>query len=178
VLYLTGRVRARDAEGGVRCREQGRTTALIDDVLEVEVLGDSRPRLSAGLIDASTTFLANLPEGGDTTAQLAAAEQSFAEWGFLIASGTVTWPTAAHWVIFKEPAKTDVQHLVHFIENQRSGFNTWMGPENHRRRRDGRRTDPRCKVGTNNRISSGFVMHRRGALTITYVKSLRHHVWL
>ncbi len=93
--------------------------------------------MSAGLLEASTTFLANLPEGGDTTAQLAAAEQSFAEWGFLISTGAVTWPTAAHWVIFKEPAKTDVQHLVHFIENQRSGFSTWMGPENHRRRRDG-----------------------------------------
>ncbi len=100
--------------------------------------------MASGLREAAPAFVEALPTGADLATRVAAGELAIAEWSFLVSTGAASYPAAANWVVFKEPAKTDVQHLVHFIENQREGFTTLMGPENHRRRRDGfKLTDPR-----------------------------------
>lgn len=48
------------------------------------------------------------------------------------------------WMTFKNPHKTDFDHLVdHYVEDQ-DGYSVWRGPEARRRRRDGfALTDPR-----------------------------------
>ncbi len=43
----------------------------------------------------------------------------------------------AHWVSFKEPRKTDFQHLVHCASEKREGHEVLIGPVSRRRRRDG-----------------------------------------
>ncbi len=43
----------------------------------------------------------------------------------------------AGWVSFKEPKKTDFQHLVHCEGEKRDGFEVLVGPVSKRRRRDG-----------------------------------------
>jgi NADPH-dependent glutamate synthase beta subunit-like oxidoreductase/NAD(P)H-flavin reductase len=53
-------------------------------------------------------------------------------------------PEAAHWVAFKEPARRDFSNLVEHETVSVEGYQAWMGPQEHRRRRDGfGLTDPR-----------------------------------
>lgn len=55
-----------------------------------------------------------------------------------------THPRTRDWVLFKEPARTDFNDLVPHETIAREGYETWEGPRNHRRRRDGfGLTDPR-----------------------------------
>lgn len=50
----------------------------------------------------------------------------------------------AHWFSFKTPAKRDFDHLVEHEVIDRGDYATWVGPQAHRRRRDGfKLTDPR-----------------------------------
>lgn len=50
----------------------------------------------------------------------------------------------AHWFSFKTPAKRDFDHLVEHEVIDRGDYSTWVGPQAHRRRRDGfKLTDPR-----------------------------------
>ncbi len=72
---------------------------------------------------------------GDDAALLAECEQAIACWCALARSDER--PDTAGWISFKEPAKTDVQALVHHVEEARDGFKTWSAPLHHRRRRDG-----------------------------------------
>jgi NADPH-dependent glutamate synthase beta subunit-like oxidoreductase/NAD(P)H-flavin reductase len=74
---------------------------------------------------------------GDDSALLTACEQTLAQWAHAIRSDASRDPIAAAWVMFKEPAKTDVDHLVHHQINERPGFQTWMAPLHDMRRRDG-----------------------------------------
>ena len=93
--------------------------------------------MSAGLMPATPAFSAAAPD-------LAAANEALATWCQLVSSDPARYPATAHWVVFKEPAKTDVNHLVHHAVNEREGFTTWMAPVSHLRRRDGfKLTDPR-----------------------------------
>jgi NADPH-dependent glutamate synthase beta subunit-like oxidoreductase/NAD(P)H-flavin reductase len=49
------------------------------------------------------------------------------------------------WMTFKTPAKTDFEHLVPTESAEKGGFVALMGPQHHRRRRDGfKLTDPRA----------------------------------
>ena len=94
--------------------------------------------MAAGLVPATAGFLAVLSaEGNDDAARLVLANQTFAEWSALIMADRTRYPAAHGWVIFKEPAKTDFQHLVHHVTRPRDGFSTWMAPPTHLRRRDG-----------------------------------------
>ncbi|MGZ8247112.1 pyridine nucleotide-disulfide oxidoreductase [Methylomagnum sp.] len=43
----------------------------------------------------------------------------------------------AGWLSFKNPGKTDFQHLVHHDHRDVGGYGVWTGPEEHHRRRDG-----------------------------------------
>jgi NADPH-dependent glutamate synthase beta subunit-like oxidoreductase/NAD(P)H-flavin reductase len=48
------------------------------------------------------------------------------------------------WLSFKNPAKTDFNHLVHHEAREIAGYGVWTGPAGHHRRRDGfGLTDPR-----------------------------------
>jgi NADPH-dependent glutamate synthase beta subunit-like oxidoreductase/NAD(P)H-flavin reductase len=48
------------------------------------------------------------------------------------------------WMSFKQPAKTDFNHLVHHETEERNGYGVWRAPAEHHRRRDGfGLTDPR-----------------------------------
>lgn len=55
--------------------------------------------------------------------------------------------TVAGWMSFKEPARTDFHDLVEHETHALGGFEAWMGPARHRRRRDGfGLTDPRMPL--------------------------------
>ena len=55
-----------------------------------------------------------------------------------------TDPAVVKWFSFKTPAKRDFDNLVAHEIVQRGEYSTWMGAEDHRRRRDGfKLTDPR-----------------------------------
>ncbi len=74
---------------------------------------------------------------GDDAALLAGCGETLAQWAHGVRTDAARDPVAALWVLFKEPAKTDVHHLVHHQVKQRDGFTTWMAPVHDMRRRDG-----------------------------------------
>ncbi len=91
-----------------------------------------------GFRAALGTQAALFPElSGDDAALLAACEDTLARWAHAIRTDASRDPVAAAWILFKEPAKTDVDHLVHHQVNERPGFQTWMAPLHDMRRRDG-----------------------------------------
>ena len=94
--------------------------------------------LPQGFRAALGAHAALFPElAADDAALLAACEDTLARWAFAIKTDAARDPVAAAWILFKEPAKTDVDHLVHHQVNERPGFQTWMAPLHDMRRRDG-----------------------------------------
>lgn len=88
----------------------------------------------AGFRDAAVSAFPGVT--GDA-ALLQAADTALTQWAHLVKTDASRDPRAAGWVLFKDPAKTDVDHLVHYREHERSGFKTWMAPVHDMRRRDG-----------------------------------------
>ncbi|OOO01754.1 MAG: hypothetical protein USCGTAYLOR_02038 [Chromatiales bacterium USCg_Taylor] len=58
-------------------------------------------------------------------------------WSFAARHDAGMNATVANWVSFKQPKKTDFQHLVHAEQLQRDGYQVLSGPMARRRRRDG-----------------------------------------
>ncbi|MEQ8663091.1 MAG: pyridine nucleotide-disulfide oxidoreductase, partial [Gammaproteobacteria bacterium] len=81
-------------------------------------------------------------------ALLEAARADLARWCHLVRSEPDFDPHAANtWIAFKEPARTDVRHLVHHPRREHAGFDTWAADSATRRRRDGfSLTDPRMPL--------------------------------
>src|SRR5262249_36860807 len=81
----------------------------------------------------------------DDAALLDAARLSLEQWCVSVQRDETFAPVPAHsWSAFRQPAKTDFQHLVHHPEMQRDGYKAWSAEADHRRRRDGfSLTDPR-----------------------------------
>jgi NADPH-dependent glutamate synthase beta subunit-like oxidoreductase/NAD(P)H-flavin reductase len=110
---------------------------------------------AAGLLGAETPdagFLADLRgahrewSGIADDAELArAARDALEQWCHLVTVDADFAPFAAEtWVSFKQPAKTDVHHLVHHPLREHAGYTTRAADAAHRRRRDGfSLTDPR-----------------------------------
>ena len=109
---------------------------------------------AAGLLSAelpSKVFLAGLRAHApwsslsDDAALVGAARLALEQWCLTVQSDDNFHPAASNaWVVFKQPAKTDVQHLVHHPEFDRGGYKAWAAQDQHRRRRDGfALTDPR-----------------------------------
>ncbi len=99
--------------------------------------------VAAGLLPPPAGFRAALdvalfPElqGGDAEL-LKACDETLTLWAHAVKADAARDPVAAAWMLFKEPAKTDVDHLVHHQVNARPGFSTWMAPVHDMRRRDG-----------------------------------------
>ncbi|MGE0858891.1 MAG: FAD-dependent oxidoreductase [Gammaproteobacteria bacterium] len=78
-------------------------------------------------------------------ALIEAARTALEQWCLLVQADADFHPAAANaWASFKQPAKTDVQHLVHHPEVDQGGYKAWVAEDAHRRRRDGfHLTDPR-----------------------------------
>jgi len=97
--------------------------------------------VAAGVMAPPAGFFAAIaaafPGHADEAALLKAADESITQWALLVKTDATRDPRAAAWVLFKEPAKTDVDHLVHYREQERPGFKTWMAPVHDMRRRDG-----------------------------------------
>ena len=65
-------------------------------------------------------------------------------WCFAAQNHEALKKEVAGWVTFKTPHKTDFEHLVDHLTEEKEGYMVWMGPEHRRRRRDGfGLTDPR-----------------------------------
>ncbi|MGE0486001.1 MAG: FAD-dependent oxidoreductase [Gammaproteobacteria bacterium] len=110
---------------------------------------------AAGLLGAETLdadFLADLRgahrewSGIADDAELARlARGALEQWCHLVTVDPDFAPFAAEaWVSFKQPAKTDIHHLVHHPLREHAGYTTRAADAAHRRRRDGfSLTDPR-----------------------------------
>ena len=88
-----------------------------------------------------------LPEWAALTsddALLAAAREALERWCHCVQNIPDFAPQTADWVSFRQPARTDVQHLVHHPERDRTGYTVRVADPGRRRRRDGfSLTDPR-----------------------------------
>ncbi|UZR27919.1 pyridine nucleotide-disulfide oxidoreductase [Methylococcus mesophilus] len=68
----------------------------------------------------------------------------FERWCFAASRDDRLRPQVKDWVSFKVPAKTDFEHLVHHVVENRKGYGVWAAQAGHHRRRDGfGLTDPR-----------------------------------
>lgn len=68
----------------------------------------------------------------------------FERWCFAASRDDRLRPQIKDWVSFKVPAKTDFEHLVHHVVENRNGCGVWAAEAGHHRRRDGfGLTDPR-----------------------------------
>ena len=102
---------------------------------------------AAGLLSAevpSKTFLAGLRTHApwsslhDDAALIETARAALEQWCLTVRADDNFHAAASNaWVSFKQPAKTDVQHLVHHPEFDRGGYKAWTAEDQHRRRRDG-----------------------------------------
>ena len=98
-----------------------------------------------------TSFLAQLRKHAawsalaDDAMLVGTARSALEQWCVTVNADDNFAPAASNaWVSFKQPAKTDVQHLVHHPEFDRGGYKAWAAEDQHRRRRDGfALTDPR-----------------------------------
>jgi len=106
---------------------------------------DGRQAAAPGFHDALRAAYAPWQTITDDAVLIATATGVLEQWCHLVTQDADFVPTAAHaWVSFKEPAKTDVHHLVHHPEREHAGYTTWAADDTHRRRRDGfSLTDPR-----------------------------------
>ncbi len=76
--------------------------------------------------------------GLDDDALLAAACTALEQWCLCVQQDPDFAPFAANsWVSFKQPARTDFGHLVHFGERDHGGYKAWAAGSAERRRRDG-----------------------------------------
>ncbi|MDD2768440.1 MAG: pyridine nucleotide-disulfide oxidoreductase [Methylococcus sp.] len=68
----------------------------------------------------------------------------FERWCFAANRDDRLKPRVEDWASFKVPAKTDFEHLVHHVVEDRDGYGVWAAEPGHHRRRDGfGLTDPR-----------------------------------
>jgi len=83
----------------------------------------------------------------DDAALIAAAREALEQWCLLVQSDPEFDPVAAEsWASFRQPARTDVKHLVHFPQTKHAGYSAWAADASQRRKRDGfSLTDPRMK---------------------------------
>ncbi len=130
-------------------REAAREEArLIDDE---EYLTARAAAIVSGKTPPPAGFTATLRQHApwaataDDETLLTGAREALEQWCVLVQHDENFAPLAANsWVSFKQPAKTDVQHLVHHPERERKGYKSWVADDSHRRRRDGfSLTDPR-----------------------------------
>ena len=124
-----------------RCAAQTRDQAGTDTRLEQDLFA-VRARIEADP-EASAAFADCLTE---THAQefVLALYDRIERWSFAARHDAGLNATVANWVSFKQPKKTDFQHLVHGEQIERDGYHVLMGPRDRRRRRDGfALTDPR-----------------------------------
>ena len=124
-------------------RDVVRTGARLPD--DAEYLSARAGLVAAGLLPPPADLRAGLgrqaalfPElSGDDAALLKACDETMTQWAHALKVDAARDPLTAQWVLLKEPARTDFDHLVHHRVNAREGFNTWMAPLHDMRRRDG-----------------------------------------
>jgi len=74
----------------------------------------------------------------DDEALRARCRESLEQWCVLVQRDDTFDPIAAEtWATFRQPARTDVNHLVHFPKKEHAGFSAWAADASQRRRRDG-----------------------------------------
>lgn len=101
-----------------------------------------RERLSSD-DNASIAFKAAL-ECESSPAFVQSLFESIERWAYAAATVSELNQEVKDWVSFRTPQRTDFSHLVDVETHQKDGVTTLMGPQRHRRRRDGFvLTDPR-----------------------------------
>ncbi|MEQ8493290.1 MAG: FAD-dependent oxidoreductase, partial [Gammaproteobacteria bacterium] len=126
---------------------EGAVHADDDEYLAARAAGilDGRLPRPAGFLAALRAHHDAWSTLDDDESLVATAREALARWCHLVRSEPDFEPLAATtWVGFKEPVRTDVNHLVHHPEREHAGYTTWAADSGHRRRRDGfSLTDPR-----------------------------------
>ncbi|MGH8527429.1 MAG: pyridine nucleotide-disulfide oxidoreductase, partial [Gammaproteobacteria bacterium] len=124
-----------------RCAARARDQEGTDTRLEQDMLA-IRARIEADP-EARATFADCLTETRPHAFVLLLLDR-IERWSFAARHDAGINATVANWVSFKQPKKTDFQHLVHAERLQRDGYQVLSGPMARRRRRDGfALTDPR-----------------------------------
>ena len=76
--------------------------------------------------------------GLDDESLLEAACLSLEKWCVCVKNSPDFAPFASNsWVSFKQPAKTDFAHLIHYGEREHGNYKAWAAESGERRRRDG-----------------------------------------
>jgi NADPH-dependent glutamate synthase beta subunit-like oxidoreductase/NAD(P)H-flavin reductase len=75
---------------------------------------------------------------GDDADLLARARETLEQWCVLVQNDAAFDAIAAEsWATFRQPARTDVKHLVHFPQTKHAGYSAWAADASQRRKRDG-----------------------------------------
>ncbi len=90
---------------------------------------------AAGL--AGVLGACGIEPGNDSAALVDGLLELLRRWCFVAPTVPAWRETIAHWVLFKEPAKTDFKDLVAHRTEQRNSYAVWAAEDTHRRRRDG-----------------------------------------
>ncbi len=100
----------------------------------------------ADVSDLRSSIAANTESATEFAAALAAADDAefvnalldvVQRWSFIAQQDPATAATVKDWVSFKFPEKRDFSDLVEHEVIDRGEYTAWMGPKEHRRRRDG-----------------------------------------